>query len=320
MLDNAGLAGGTHSPNRLPALDIARGAAVLAMVSYHTAWDLSTLALVDLDIYTSRGWALYARSIAATFLVLAGIGLALAHSRGIRWRPFLRRLAVIAAGALLISVATFFAFPRSWIFFGILHNMAVSSLLALPFLFVPRPVAALAAIVVLALPFLVSGGVFDIPILSFVGLSSTLPDTNDWVPIFPWTGYVLAGIGVAPLLTSVLPRGDGGSIGRGFATLGRYSLVIYLLHQPLIFGALFGLRQVTGPNPVADAAPFIRECTRLFEAQGHESAVGRATCGCTVQELRRDGIWPSIRDGNPSVEYAQRAGNRAAECLKRSSS
>ena len=40
MLDNAGLAGGSPSPNRLPALDIARGVAVLAMVSYHTAWDL----------------------------------------------------------------------------------------------------------------------------------------------------------------------------------------------------------------------------------------------------------------------------------------
>ena len=71
---------------------------------------------------------------------------------GIRWRSFLIRLARIGGAALLITGATWFAFPQSYIFFGILHCIALSSVLALPFLFVPAPLVALAAALVIAAP------------------------------------------------------------------------------------------------------------------------------------------------------------------------
>lgn len=317
-LDNIALEGGTRATARLPAIDIARGLAVVAMVIFHTAWDISTLSLADIDVAGSRGWSIFARSIAATFLMLAGIGLTLAHHGAIRWPNFLRRLGVITAAAAAITIATFFAFPRSYIFFGILHNMALSSLIALPFLFLPRVVTAITALVVLSLPYLISGGIFDHRGLAFLGLSSIPPLTYDWVPVFPWTGYVLAGIGIAPLVMGVLPRGAGGGIGRALATLGRYSLIIYLVHQPLIFGALLGLRQITGPSQAAEAAPFMRNCTRSCQDQGQSAKLCLATCGCTVSALRRDGIWDAIRAGDASANYLQRASNRAAECLRSS--
>ena len=317
-LDNTALEGRATSLPRVPVIDIARGLAVVAMVIYHFAWDLSTLALANFQVVGSPGWNLFARAIAASFLVLAGIGISMSYRDGIRWPHFLRRLAVIAAAAAVITAATVFSFPRSYIFFGILHNMALSSVIALPFLFAPRIVAALAALAFLALPRLVSGGLFDQPLLAFLGLGTIAPNTYDWVPVFPWTGYVLAGFAVAPLLTSLLPKGEGGSLGRGLATLGRYSLVIYLLHQPVLFGALFGLRQLTGPNPAADAAPFMRYCSQSCETQNQPQDLCKKACGCTVQALRRDGIWNAIRDGDPSAEFLQRAGNRAAECLKQS--
>lgn len=320
-LDNTALEGRAGAFPRVPAIDIARGLAVLAMVVYHTGWDLSTLALANLDVPGSRGWALFARTIAASFLVLAGIGLAMAHRGGIRWPQFWRRLAVIVAAAAGITIATWFAFPQSYIFFGILHNMALSSVIALPFLLAPPIVAAVVGLIVLALPHLVSpGGIFDVAALAFLGLGTSPPNTYDWVPVFPWTGYLLAGIGVAPLLVGLLPRRDGGSLGRTLSTLGRYSLVIYLVHQPLIFGALLGVRQITGPNATAEAAPFMRQCTRSCRDQGQGEKLCLATCGCTVEALRRDGIWSAIREGHPSAEFLQRAGNRAAECLKQSAS
>lgn len=315
-LDNTALEGRATSHPRVPAIDIARGVAVIAMVIYHFAWDLSTLALADLEVVGSPGWNLFARAIAASFLVLAGIGISMAYRDGIRWAHFLRRLAVIAAAAAVITAATFLSFPRSYIFFGILHNMALSSVIALPFLFAPRIVAALAALVFLALPRLVSGGIFDQPVLAFLGLGTIPPNTYDWVPVFPWSGYLLAGFAAAPLLIGLLPRSEGGGVGRALATLGRYSLVIYLVHQPVLFGALFGLRQFTGPNPTADAAPFMRYCLQSCQAQKQPEALCKKACGCTVEALRRDGIWGPIRDGDPSAEFLQRAGNRAAECLK----
>lgn len=318
VLDNTSLEGKAIKSPRLPAIDIARGIAVIAMVVFHTSWDLSMLSLVDLDVGNSPGWALFARAIAAAFLAIAGIGLAMASGDGIRWKHFLRRLAVICVCAAIITLGTRIAFPDSYIFFGILHNMALSSVIALPFLLLPRFVAALAALVFLALPHFVSGGVFDERALAFLGLGSFPPLTYDWVPIFPWTGYLLAGIGMADLVVGLLPKGGGGQIGRGLATLGRYSLIIYLLHQPLIFGALFGLRQMTGPNQAAEAGPFLRNCVRTCEDQGQDQKLCQATCKCTVDALRRDGIFTAIREGQASGEFLQRAGNRAAECLKSS--
>jgi uncharacterized membrane protein len=316
--DNATLEGRPGSAPRIPLVDMVRGAAVLAMIAYHGAWDLSTLMLADLDVTGSRAWAIFARAIAATFLFLAGLGLALAHGKGIRWRAYGKRLGVIAAAAAVITLGTMIAFPASYIFVGILHNMVLSGLIAIPFLLLPRIVAAVAALVFLAMPGLVAGGVFDQPWLAFLGLGRIPPVTNDWVPIFPWTGYVLAGIGVAPLLVPLLPRSDGGGVGRGLAAIGRYSLLIYLLHQPLMFGVLAGVRQLTGPSASAGSTVFLRDCTRLFRDSGHAEDVTRATCRCTLGELKRDGIWDAIRSGSPSTEYAQRAGNRAAECLKQS--
>ncbi|TDR93288.1 heparan-alpha-glucosaminide N-acetyltransferase [Enterovirga rhinocerotis] len=318
---NTELEGRARSAPRIPAIDIARGLAVVAMVVYHTAWDLSTLALVDLDVTGSREWNLFARSIAASFLVLVGIGLVLAHGDGIRWPHFLRRVAVIATGALAITAATAFFFPSSYIFFGILHNIALSSLIAVPFLALPPLVTAAVGLAMLYLPTVVAGGVFDTPILAFLGLGRIPPVTYDWVPVVPWTGYVLAGIAVARLVAGVLPRGEGGRIGRLFATLGRYSLVIYLLHQPLIFGALFGVQKLVGPNPRAEIAPFVRDCTQTCTASGQEEGYCRSRCErtvtCTADALRREGIWAAVRDGTASAEFRQRAGNRHAECLKK---
>lgn len=320
LLSNTALEGRAGSFPRLPAIDIARGIAVIAMAIFHTGWDLSALALVNLNLAESTGWNIFARSIATTFLILAGIGLALAHGDGVRWLPFLRRLGVILGAAILVTIGTYFAFPQTFIFFGILHNMALSSVIALPFLFLPRVVAAVVALVFLGLPHLVSGGPFDHPALAVLGLGRVSPDTNDWVPLLPWTGCVLAGIAIAPLVTSLLPRGDGGRLGRGLATIGRYSLIIYLVHQPLIFGALLGVRQIVGPSATAEAAPFMRHCAKSCQNQGQREKLCLAACDCTVQALRRDGIWSAIRDGQPSAEFLQRAGNRAAECLKQSSS
>src|SRR4029079_12219855 len=119
---------------RFDTVDIARGVAVAAMAVYHFSWDLSALDFIETNVIEEPGWRLFARSIAGSFLILVGVGLTLAHGRGLRLEAFLRRLAKIAAAALLITVATYFVFPQSYIFFGILHCIALCSVLALPFL------------------------------------------------------------------------------------------------------------------------------------------------------------------------------------------
>jgi uncharacterized membrane protein len=294
-LSNAALEGGAGSARpRAPAVDIARGIAVAAMVVYHLAWDLSELRLIALDVTAEPGWRFFARAIAASFLFLVGIGLALAHPGRIRWRPFGRRLATVAAASLLITAGTFFAFPESYIFFGILHAITLSSLIALPFTQAPAWVSGGLAILVASAPLVLGGGVFDAPALAFLGLGSRPPITNDWVPLFPWAAFVLAGVALGRvgrdrLAASAAPVRS--PVGRALAWAGRHSLAIYLLHQPLLFGALFGIAQLTGPNLAAVAARVERSCPVSYVQAGMPDAAARAVCACTIAGMQAQGLW-----------------------------
>src|SRR3954454_15453176 len=185
---------------RIEAVDAARGAALLAMAIYHFSWDLSFLQLIATDVGTDPAWKWFARAIAGSFLFLVGISLVLGHGAGVRWRAFLKRLAMIAGAAAAITIATYFAFPDTYIFFGILHCIAASSVVALPFLRAPWPAVLIAAVLVLAAPRLIGSDAFNAPLLAWLGLGTRVPLTNDYVPIFPWFGMVLAGVAAGRVL------------------------------------------------------------------------------------------------------------------------
>lgn len=293
---------------------------MVAMVVYHTAWDLSALALAPVDV-ASPPWRLFARATAATFLLLVGIGLVLAHRREVRPRAFAFRLARIAAAALAVTVGTYVAFPQSFVFFGILHNIALSSLLALPLARLGPVPAAAAAIAFWAAPTLLAGPAFDARPLAALGLGTWLPDTNDWVPVFPWTGFVFAGMAVGPLVprrSRPAPAGPRGALARAAAALGRHSLAIYLVHQPVIFGALWAVRAVLGPNPAAEALPFMTNCVASCRTVVASERLCRTVCGCTVEGLRREGLWPAILAGRASGAEMTRAQGLARACRKAS--
>ena len=164
------------------------------MAAYHLTWDLGYLRLTPENVALSPLGRVAAHVIAGTFLGLVGIGLVLMNGRGVRARATIRRLARVGGAAALITLATIIAFPDSYIFFGILHCIAVSSVLALPFLFLPAAVTAAAGAFVVAMPHLVAHPLLDAPGLFFLGLGRLTPQTNDYVPLFPWFGIVLFGV------------------------------------------------------------------------------------------------------------------------------
>lgn len=314
--ENTTLEGGRKSaaPGRRAWVDVARGVAVLGMVVYHTAWDLSELALIRTAVSASPAWSGLARTVAASFLFLVGVGLVLAHGDGLNRRAFVGRLAIVAVAAVAITAATLAVVPDAFIFFGILHNIAVSSLVALPFVRAPALLPALAAAAVFAAPLWFSSPVFDAAPLLWVGLGTVVPDTNDYVPLLPWSGFVLAGIAAARLLP--VPAWPArGPVLAGLAAIGRRSLVIYLLHQPLIFGSLWLYGEVVGPDPVAEAAPFVSRCTAGCREVGTEEAVCRRSCECTVAGLKREDRWSRIAAGRQTPEDAERASALAGECF-----
>ncbi len=298
MQDEASLRdAGVHGRGRLLGIDLARGVALLAMAVYHGAWDASHLGLMSVDVVNDPGWRLFARAIAASFLLLVGFSLVLAHGSGIRWQAFLRRLAVIVAAAAAITIVTFFAFPQSYIFFGILHCIALSSLLALPFLRLPPAVAAAAGIAVVAAPWLVAWPLFDLPALAFVGLGTQVPMSNDYVPLFPWFGPVLLGVAAgriaadrnltAWLRTSRTP----GMVERLIAWTGRHSLAFYLVHQPVLFGLMFLAAQALGiTRQPSVAVGFVPQCRASCEQAGVAAAECTRYCACADAAIRQEEI------------------------------
>jgi len=221
-------------------IDVGRGIALAAMVTYHLAFDLTLLRLAELPV-ASLPWRIYAAGIASTFLFFAGVSLTYAHGDRIRWRPFLIRLAVITLCAAIVSLGTVFTIPAP-IFFGILHAIALFSVLALPFLRAPLWLILGAVPVILVLPAVYADPLFSAPYFYPVGLSPYPPYTFDYEPIFPWFAVTLLGIAVGRLIAPPQPGASGyrraGRLLRALAAAGRNSLVIYLVHQPILFAIL----------------------------------------------------------------------------------
>lgn len=286
-----------EAPRRIALLDVVRGVALVAMAIFHGAWDVSFLRLVRFDPGESFGWTLFARLIAGTFLAVSGISLVLATRNGIRLKAYFRRLALVAAAAVLVSAATWFVMPQGWVFFGILHQIALAGVLALPFLRAPTPAIAAASAFFLMLPHLFRAEIFATPALWWVGLAPLPPPSFDYVPVFPWFGIVLAGVLAGRLglqfeldrrLAAWTPRHWPGRL---LALGGRHSLLVYLVHQPILFGFFFLIAHVVLPDTAEMAER--ADCRDSCVAQGLEAGECTAYCGCAFDTIKTEGLMPA---------------------------
>lgn len=230
--------------SRYPIIDTLRGVAILAMMTYHFGFDLSMQGYILQDLNHSLPWLVARSLILSTFLFVAGFSLALAqhHSAKQRWL----RLARIAGCALLVSLASYFMFPDSWIYFGVLHFIVLATVLCWFLMRYEKWLLPL-ALAVLGLGWLYQSATFNQPMLQWLGMMTYKPMTEDYVPIIPWLGVMLIGLRVGVWATahpattqvkwplSVMPPHTLKPVG----WLGRHSLAVYMLHQPLLLGLLW---------------------------------------------------------------------------------
>jgi hypothetical protein len=117
------------SDGRFPTLDLLRGGAVLWMTVFHFAFDLNHFGYIQQDFYRAPLWTVQRTCILSLFLFCAGFGQAMAVQAGQNWGRFWRRWLQIAGCAVAVSVGSALMFPNSWIYFGVLHGMAVMLIL-----------------------------------------------------------------------------------------------------------------------------------------------------------------------------------------------
>jgi uncharacterized membrane protein len=305
----------TAASQRWDAIDVARGIAIAAMIVYHFSWDLSFLQLIGTNILQIPAWRWFARGIAGSFLMLAGFGLALAHVQGFRRVPFLKRLMKVGGAALAVTLVTYFAFPESYIFFGILHCIAASSVLALPFLRLNPALTFVFAVFCLIAPWLFTSPALDAPWLDWLGLGASDPVTNDYVPIFPWFGLVLIGVAAGKILLAqreTLGLARWRADNPFFEVLvwaGRKSLPIYLTHQIILLGLLYGVAQIVGPNPSA-------ACRQICLIQNGNPALCPSVCSCILQQVPERDVWQRLLANKAAAEDNTRISRAAQQCMR----
>lgn len=280
---------------RWRALDLARGLAVVAMIVFHTIWDLSHFGYIATNIPWSPAMRLFGHAIAFAFLFIAGVSLVLASAGGLNWSHVLRRLARVVAAAALVTLGTWLVFPGAYVYFGILHCIAAASVASLMFLRAPAPITFIAAAFCFAAPTLLTSATFNAPALFWLGLGTRETLTQDWRPFLPWAGALLLGVAIARAKPHIPAQRSGSLPMEGWLTfLGRHSLSIYLLHQPLLFG-LFSALVLVAP-PTADRASFIAACEKRCLTNGEDKESCHDLCVCTAEEAVRTHTLTGVRD------------------------
>lgn len=284
---------------RRQSIDVYRGLALLAMAAYHICWDLNYNGLIEIGIGVDPLVIGIQRAILSAFLLLSGASLTLAHGEGIRWRRFWKRELILVAAALVVSIGTWFAFGDELAYFGVLHAMALFALLALPLVVAPAWIGGLVAAAVLVAPLLYSSDAFDPQWLDWIGFFNTIPPTADLVPVFPWFGVFLIGMLGMRLLRSqpAFTWSSRSRIVRAVALLGRWSLLFYLLHQPILYEAISQVAAWRNNAQDLKFESFTRECTASCMAgPGKSEGAGAqqfctAYCQCALDMTVRDNLW-----------------------------
>jgi len=233
---------------RIPLLDLTRSAAVLGMIAFHFSYDLVMFGVIPRDYAATPLFYYHARIVAGSFLLLAGVGLWLAHGQTIRWPAFWRRFGKIAAAAAAVSLATRIAMPDYFVYFGILHAIALYSLLGLAALRLPAAVTSLIAAGFIAGSYLWKSDAFNAPLLRFVGLATEPAYTMDFEPVFPWFAATLLGIAVGRIGTRAglwhWLAHPATPLIHSLGWPGRHSLIIYLIHQPILLGLIWAYTRI----------------------------------------------------------------------------
>lgn len=235
---------------RLYLLDSLRGFALLNMIVYHAMWDLVYIYGVQAYWYMGQGAYIWQQAICHTFILISGFCFALGR------KHFRRGITVFLAGAV-VSAVTFIFMPQSPVLFGILTCLGSCMLIMIPLdkLFKKVP-AGIGAVISLLLFVLTRGcnwgniglyglKFFELPeswyanlFTAFLGFPSPSFTSSDYFSVFPWLflfilGYFLYKLtGEKQRVINILSKGKIPVL----SFFGKHSLIVYMLHQPLIYG------------------------------------------------------------------------------------
>ncbi len=244
--------------SRFWEIDLVRTAAIAMMFAYHAGYDIDFLA-PDVGIEPLQGgWRALQVATGSLFLFVSGVSFTLSDASAIRrgqgWSARLakhaRRGAQVIACGLLISLVTWIALDDRYVRFGILHAIGASIVLA-PFVARLGVWNAPLGVAVIVAGLLLRDERSEIPGLLLLGVKPRGGAGVDYYPLLPWFGLFLLGIAAGTALypfgrrrrwAERVPSGAPGWL----TAPGRHSLVIYLVHQPVLIAVIAAVLAVLG--------------------------------------------------------------------------
>ena len=224
-------------------IDAIRGTAVIMMIIYHFVFDLNFFNIYSINVISGI-WRLFAYCTAFIFIFIAGISLSISLFRNFSERKrksvylkYIKRGIFIFFLGILITIVTWLLLREGYIIFGILHCIGISIIIA-PLFFKYPKLGLLMAILCIITGFLIStihGPIY----LVWAGIHPIDFYSVDYFPLLPWFGVMLFGLTMGHYLYYNGQRGfsikniSSPTIKFPF-WLGRHSLIVYLVHQPIM--------------------------------------------------------------------------------------
>lgn len=243
--------GKEHSKKRCNMIDMIRGSVLISMCFYHMMWDLVYIKGLNIEWFRSDAAYIWQQSICWMFILLSGFCWSLGRMK------LKRGILVFCAGILVTAISMFLA-PGQRIIFGILTLLGSCMILCIPAEKFLKKISSEAGGVLCMLLFLFTKsvnnktlGIGDFKLIAlpeawydkgyfmtFLGFTDNNFSSADYFPILPWIflfltgyfGYRLASErGVMEFLSKINWNN------RAVTFLGRHSLWVYLVHQPVIY-------------------------------------------------------------------------------------
>ena len=229
---------------RIHLLDILRGVSVIAMMVYHFMWDLGYFKFIELEIVTRGLFLFFAQCVGASFIIISGISFGILILNDKFRKKFLKRLIILVFICIIITLVTYLLDNSSFIFFGVLHFLATCSLISFLLVrFINNHTLFILFFVSSVLS--VSNVNYSLPAyLSWIGFNQNVPKSNDFYPLFPWVSFYFFGLWIGNSVRKYLLRYNKEKfdshysfnfVYRSLQFLGKNSLPIYILHQPIFF-------------------------------------------------------------------------------------
>jgi len=232
---------------RLFEIDFLRGIAIILMIIFHFFYLLDYFQIQPFNMHDGV-FLIFARTAEIIFLTLVGISLYISHTKTLQdnkpllnfYKKHLYRGFIVLMYGFLITLITKIFIPDNYVLFGILHLIGLSIIILSPLVEFPKLQLIVTLLIFFLSPIITSiqSSISFLLIFGVKVLDNTLPLSIDYFPIFPWVGFITLGMLIGKLIykNNLKPVFHINALIKQLQIhwLGKHSLVIYLLHIPIL--------------------------------------------------------------------------------------